>query len=88
MFASIIYRRADEGPFPAEASFARMENYFIERGVWMVDLTIDGQKVAAAEGTTILKAAESAGIKIPTLCYHKRLNPLGSCRMSRVFPIP
>ena len=47
----------------------------------MVNLTIDGKEVAVKEGTTILKAARFAGIEIPTLCYHERLNPIGSCRM-------
>jgi formate dehydrogenase alpha subunit len=47
----------------------------------MVSLTIDGKEVVAEEGTTILKAAKSVGIDIPTLCYHERLNPIGSCRM-------
>ena len=32
-------------------------------------LTIDGRNVEAAEGMTILQAAKSAGIEIPTLCY-------------------
>jgi formate dehydrogenase alpha subunit len=47
----------------------------------MIDLTIDEKEVTVTEGTTILEAAKSAGIKIPTLCYHERLNPIGSCRM-------
>ena len=47
----------------------------------MVNLTIDNKQVNVPEGTTILEAAETAGIKIPTLCFHKRLNPIGSCRM-------
>ena len=47
----------------------------------MVDLTIDGKEVQVKEGTTILEAAKSAGIRIPTLCYHERMNPIGSCRM-------
>lgn len=50
----------------------------------MVKLTIDERQVTVEEGTTILKAADAAGIKIPTLCYHKRLNPIGSCRMCLV----
>ena len=32
-------------------------------------LTIDGRNVEAAEGMTILAAAKTAGIEIPTLCY-------------------
>ena len=47
----------------------------------MVKLTIDGKDVVAPEGNTILEAAKSVGIKIPTLCYHERLNPIGSCRL-------
>ena len=35
----------------------------------MVRLTIDGKVVEAKKGTSILHAAESVGIKIPTLCY-------------------
>ena len=47
----------------------------------MINLTIDGIPVQAEKGTTILRAAESVGIKIPTLCYIKDLLPDGSCRM-------
>ncbi len=47
----------------------------------MVSLTIDGKEVEVPEGTTILEAAEKAGAHIPTLCYHKRLPPIGSCNM-------
>lgn len=50
----------------------------------MVSLTIDGKAVTAEKGSTILAAAEAAGIKIPVLCYHKRLHPIGSCRMCLV----
>ena len=47
----------------------------------MVRLSIDGQSVQAEPTMTILEAAESAGIKIPTLCYHKALLPHGACRL-------
>lgn len=47
----------------------------------MVNLTIDHKTVQVPEGTTILKAAEAAGIKIPTLCYLKDLNEIGACRI-------
>ena len=46
-----------------------------------VKLTIDGQEVSVPEGTTILEAARKLGIKIPTLCYHPALSPIGSCRI-------
>ena len=47
----------------------------------MVNLTIDHKTVQVPEGTTILKAAEAAGIKIPTLCFLKDLNEIGACRI-------
>ena len=50
----------------------------------MVKLTIDGIQVEAEKGTSILHAAESVGIEVPTLCYIKDLLPDGSCRMCMV----
>ncbi|NMC42466.1 MAG: molybdopterin-dependent oxidoreductase, partial [candidate division Zixibacteria bacterium] len=46
-----------------------------------IQLTIDSQPVEVPRGSTILKAAETAGIYIPTLCAHKELTPYGGCRM-------
>jgi len=50
----------------------------------VITLTIDGQETQVEEGTTILEAAQQAGIKIPTLCYHKALSPYGACRLCLV----
>ena len=47
----------------------------------MVNLTIDGKKVAAKEGITILEAAAANGVRIPTLCYQEGLNEIGACRL-------
>lgn len=47
----------------------------------MVDLTIDGRQVKVPEGTTILAAAEKAGVHIPNLCYMKGLKGIGACRI-------
>ena len=47
-------------------------------------LEIDGKKVAAKEGMTILEAARAADIKIPTLCHHEALEPFGGCRLCTV----
>jgi len=44
-------------------------------------LQIDGKEVKARAGMTILEAARSAGISIPTLCYHEKLEPYGACRI-------
>ncbi len=46
-----------------------------------VNLEIDGKEFKLEAGITILEAAKSVGIKIPTLCYHKSLVPYGACRM-------
>ena len=47
----------------------------------MIKFIIDGKKVKAEEGSTILKEARKLGIEIPTLCYHPALTPVGSCRL-------
>ncbi len=46
-----------------------------------ITLTINGQKVEAEKGMTVLEAATAAGIYIPTLCYHPDLQPYGGCRL-------
>jgi NADH dehydrogenase/NADH:ubiquinone oxidoreductase subunit G len=46
-----------------------------------VRLQIDGKDVVTREGTTLLEAARSAGISIPTLCHHEKLKPFGGCRL-------
>ncbi len=47
-------------------------------------LRIDGREVKASEAMTILEAAQSAGIVIPTLCHHEKLEPYGACRICTV----
>jgi iron-only hydrogenase group A len=49
-----------------------------------INLTINGQKLTAEPGDTILTAARKAGIYIPTLCYHSDLMPDGVCRVCSV----
>ncbi|MBC8458296.1 MAG: (2Fe-2S)-binding protein [Deltaproteobacteria bacterium] len=44
-------------------------------------LQIDGKEVKATGGMTVLAAAQSAGISIPTLCHHEKLEPYGACRI-------
>jgi bidirectional [NiFe] hydrogenase diaphorase subunit len=44
-------------------------------------LEIDGQEVKAEQAMTVLAAAQSAGIYIPTLCHHDKLEPFGGCRI-------
>jgi bidirectional [NiFe] hydrogenase diaphorase subunit len=46
-----------------------------------IRLQIDGKEVTASKGMTVLEAAQSAGIYIPTLCHHEKLEPFGGCRL-------
>jgi len=50
----------------------------------MTSLTINDKNIEIEEGLTILEAAESADIRIPTLCAHKALSPYGACRLCLV----
>lgn len=47
----------------------------------IVSLVIDGVEVKVEKGATVLDAANSAGIYIPTLCHHPDLAPFGACRL-------
>lgn len=49
-----------------------------------LNVTINGKQMEVAEGTTILQAANAAGIEIPTLCHHPALKDIGACRMCLV----
>ncbi|MBI5445422.1 MAG: (2Fe-2S)-binding protein [Deltaproteobacteria bacterium] len=49
-----------------------------------VVLQIDGTEVKATQGMTVLEAAKSAGISIPTLCHADILEPYGGCRVCTV----
>ena len=49
--------------------------------VKMVNLKINGISVSVPAGTTVLEAAKSIGINIPTLCYMKEINEIGACRV-------
>ena len=46
-----------------------------------VNLTIDGQTVEVAAGSTILEAAQKLGIDIPTICHHPDLSIKAVCRI-------
>jgi NADH-quinone oxidoreductase subunit G len=58
--------------------------FFGSRSAIMPKVTIDGQELEVAPGTTILQACQQAGIEIPHFCYHERLNIAGNCRMCLV----
>src|SRR6266403_5571840 len=50
----------------------------------MPKVTIDGQEIEVAPGTTILQACQQAGAEVPYFCYHERLMIAGNCRMCLV----
>ena len=49
-----------------------------------LNITIDGRNITTEEGQTVLQAATAAGIKIPALCHHPALKPIGACRVCLV----
>ena len=50
----------------------------------MIELTIDGKKLQARKGMTILDVARENNIYIPHLCWDRRLKPYGGCRLCLV----
>ncbi|MFZ2196753.1 MAG: NADH-quinone oxidoreductase subunit NuoG [Thermodesulfovibrionales bacterium] len=50
----------------------------------MITVTINNKEIKLEKPVTILEAARSAGIKIPTLCYHEQLEKYGGCRLCLV----
>lgn len=53
----------------------------VETELDLVHLTIDGRKVVVPPGTSVLEAAEQAGVHIPRLCHDRELVPFGACRL-------
>jgi bidirectional [NiFe] hydrogenase diaphorase subunit len=49
-----------------------------------INVQVDGKEIAAQAGMTILEAARTVGVSIPTLCDHKDLAPYGACRICTV----
>ena len=49
-----------------------------------ITFTVDGREVTVPKGTTVLAAAKSIGIEIPTFCWHPKLKSVGACRMCYV----
>jgi len=52
--------------------------------VGKINFTIDGQKISANSGLTVLEAALENGIYIPHICHHSDLGPVGVCRLCTV----
>ena len=47
----------------------------------LVNIKLNGMPLSVPKNYTILEAARSAGIEIPTLCYLKEINEIGACRI-------
>jgi heterodisulfide reductase subunit A len=50
----------------------------------MITFKLNGKTVQGEEGQYILQVAQKYGVEIPTLCYHKALEPAGMCRLCTV----
>ncbi|MDH3425479.1 MAG: 2Fe-2S iron-sulfur cluster-binding protein, partial [Acidimicrobiia bacterium] len=50
----------------------------------MVKVTIDGRQIEVPTGKLLIEAAENEGTYIPRFCWHKRMQPVGMCRMCLV----
>ena len=49
-----------------------------------INLTINGKKIVCRAGTTVFNAAKENDIRIPSLCHHPHLEPIGACRLCLV----
>ena len=56
----------------------------LSRSETLVSLTIDGQKVQVAAGTSVMRAAQEMGVTIPKLCATDSIEAFGSCRLCLV----
>ncbi len=50
----------------------------------LLTMKVDRRRVSVPEGTTVLHAAELAGVAVPSLCWHKELSAFGGCRLCAV----
>jgi bidirectional [NiFe] hydrogenase diaphorase subunit len=72
--------------FGFQAVFHQMLYPLRDKGGMMafIKIHIDGRALEVEKGTTLLQAAKSSGIEIPTHCSHASLRPYGACRMCLV----
>jgi len=55
-----------------------------KRNLDEITLTMNGKKISARPGSSLLDAATENGVRIPTLCHHRYLAPAGACRICLV----
>jgi len=49
-----------------------------------VSIIIDGKNISARRGDNLMELAQRNNIPIPSLCYHRKLTPIGACRLCMV----
>jgi NADH-quinone oxidoreductase subunit G len=49
-----------------------------------ITFTVDGKELEGKQGQLLIEACEDSGVHIPRFCWHKRLDPVGMCRMCLV----
>ena len=47
----------------------------------MLNVKVNGIAVQVPKGSTMLDAAHAAGVKVPTLCYLRKINEISACRI-------
>ena len=77
--SDILFIGAEKSGYLLETTFR--DSPFVSKLMDDIKLTIDGIKVGVKPGATVLAAAQSARIYIPTICYHPSLTPFGGCRL-------
>ena len=60
------------------------ETFLEDAGEQTVRVVVDGVRVDVSAHATVLEAARTAGVDIPTLCYLQELNEIGACRVCLV----
>ena len=50
----------------------------------MVDIIVDGKKLKAKQGSSVIQDCEQAGVEVPRFCYHDKMKVAGNCRMCLV----
>ncbi len=70
-----------------QRTFHRQKDFGTPRPIplgHLVKLSIDGREISVMQGTSLMRAAAEAGIKVPRLCATDSLDPFGSCRVCLV----
>jgi len=68
--------------FPLSLVKGKRDSYFLRSGgEGMITIYLNEKEYEVEEGKTVLEVASELGVKIPTLCHHPELEPIGACRI-------